>query len=356
MREQVIASRGGRRNPPPAKGFLQKPARRNNRADQAAKFSLRGVFGYLPLALKFVLALLAAITLVVGYRVAASAALFQIKSVDVSGASRVPADEIEAVTRKTVARTGVWKADLSAIRLEIQKLPGVRRATVTRVLPDRLRVRIVERVPLAVVRTAAGHFVWVDEEGVAMGEMKSADRLPPFFIRGWSEEGTEDAGKENVERIQKYLEAAREWETAGLSERVSEVNLIDVRDVRAQLAGNDSQIEVRLGSQDFGSRLKRAFEVLDDVRNTPRGPFVTYLDFQGGHIVVGFSSGNKLSAGSENTNSQSENDDSRRPSATSTSAAAKKSTIAGTANTDKPGPAKTAPDKRTDNASHVRIR
>ena len=47
-------------------------------------------------------------------------------------------------------------------------------------------------------------------------------------------------------------------ETAGLSERVSEVTLIDVRDVRVQLAGKDSQIEVRLGSQELGSRLKIA--------------------------------------------------------------------------------------------------
>ena len=273
---------------------------------------------------------------------------------DVSGASRVPADEIEAVTRKAVTRTGVWKADLSAISVEIQKLPGVRRATVTRVLPDRLRVRVVERVPLAVVRTAAGHFVWVDEEGVAMGDMKSAERIPSFFIRGWSEEGTEDARKENVERVQKYMEAVRAWEIAGLSERVSEVDLTDVRDVRAQLAGADSQIEVRLGAQDFGSRLKRAFEVLDDVRNTPRGPFVTYVDFQGSHIVVGFSSGNKLSAGSEKTDSQSaESDNSRNLSAMAMSATAKKTTDAVAAKSAKPGQ---APEKKAEAPGRIRIR
>src|SRR5207253_7677295 len=100
-------------------------------------------------------------------------------------------------------------------------------------------------------------------------------------------------------RMQKYLEAEREWEQAGFLERVSEVNLADVRDVRVQLAGNDSQIEVRLGSQDFGSRLKRAFEVLDDVRNTPRGPSVTYGDFDSAKTFVGFSSGNKVSKGSD---------------------------------------------------------
>jgi cell division protein FtsQ len=351
MREQVIASRGGRRSSVPARGFAQRPARRGNGSEGGTRFSLRAVFGYLPLALKFVLALLVMITLIIGYRVAASASMFQVRNIDISGSSRVSADEIEAVTRKAVARTGVWRANLSAISAEIQKLPGVRRATVTRVLPDRLRVRVMERVPLAVVRTNSGHFVWVDEEAVAMGEMKSADREPSFFIRGWNEDETEDARRENVERIQKYLEAAREWEAVGLSARVSEINLHDVRDVRAQLTGNDSQIEVRLGTQDFGNRLKRAFEVLDDIRNTPRGPFVTYVDFQAGRIVVGFSSGNKLSAGS--TDSSSESDASQNNlSTTGISTTAKKDASAPAAAPQ----GRTSADKKPESSTHIRIR
>ncbi|HVS20294.1 MAG TPA: FtsQ-type POTRA domain-containing protein [Pyrinomonadaceae bacterium] len=297
MREQVIATRGSRRSAVPAKGFVQRPTRRDGRtAGAPSRFSPRAIFGYLPSALKFVLAIIAVVSLIVGYRVAASASLFQVRSVDVSGTSRTSAEEIEGLARRAVARTGIWRADLTAISAELGRLPGVRRAIVTRVLPDRLRVRVTERVPVAVVRTAAGHFVWVDDEGVALGEMKPVDRMPSFFIRGWNEDGTEDARKENAERVQKYLEVAREWEAAGLSERVSEVNLIDVRDVRAQLAGNDSQIEVRLGAQDLNKRLKRAIEVLDEYRNTPRGAFITYIDFQGNHVIVGSSSGDKISA------------------------------------------------------------
>jgi len=227
--------------------------------------------------------------------VAASASLFQVRTIDVTGTSRTSAEEIEGLTRRAVTRTGVWRADLSAISAELSRLPGVRRAVVSRVLPDRLRVRVTERVPVAVVRTAAGHFVWVDDEGVALGEMKPDDRMPAFFIRGWNEEGTDDARKENAERVQKYLEALHEWDAAGLSERVSEVTLIDVRDVRAQLAGADSQIEVRLGSQDLGRRLKIGLEALDMYKQTARGSSITYVDLQTGRVVIGFSSGNKVS-------------------------------------------------------------
>jgi cell division septal protein FtsQ len=170
---------------------------------------------------------------------------------------------------------------------------------VSRVLPDRLRVRVIERVPVVVVRTAGGHFVWVDEDAVALGEVKPEDKMPAVFMRGWNEDGTEEARKDNVERVQRFLGVTHEWDTLGVTERVSEMNLIDLRDIRVQLAGNDSQIEVRLGGQDAGNRLKIALEALDVYKQTPRGSSITYVDIQTGRVVIGFSSGGRMATGSE---------------------------------------------------------
>jgi cell division protein FtsQ len=300
MKEQAIGSRGSRRSSAAAREFVQRPTRRDGReAGRSRSFSPGALFGYVPSALKVVLAILALMAAFIGYRVAASAAMFQVTRIDVTGTSRTSAEEIEGLTRRAVARTGVWRADLSAISAELGRLPGVRRAIVSRVLPDRLRVRVTERVPVAVVHTSNGHFVWVDDEGVALGEMKPADRVPSFFIRGWNEEGTEDARKENAERVQKYLEATREWDAAGLSERVSEINLMDLRDVRAQLAGSDSQIEARLGGKNLGQHLKAELEALDEYKQAPGGSSITYVGLQGDRVFVGHSSGGKVSTGTE---------------------------------------------------------
>ena len=78
--------------------------------------------------MKVVLAILALMAAFIGYRVAASAAMFQVTRIDVTGTSRTSAEEIEGLTRRAVARTGVWRADLSAISAELGRLPGVRRA------------------------------------------------------------------------------------------------------------------------------------------------------------------------------------------------------------------------------------
>ena len=305
MKEQVIASRGVRRSAAQSKGFVQRPTRRGSAVTRASNFSPRTLFAYIPKALKAVLAILVLVTLIIGYRVAASASFFQVRAIDVTGTTRSSAEEIEGLTRRAIARSGVWRADLNAISDELSKLPGVRRAVVSRVLPDGLRIRITERAPVAVVRTAAGHFVWVDDDGVALGEMKPADRMPAFFIRGWNEDGTEDARRDNIERVKKYQDVQREWDAAGLSERVSEVTLVDVRDVRAQLAGNDSQIEVRLGAEDLGRRLKIALDALDMYKQSARGSSITYVEVQKDRVVFGSSSGSKVTDPSASPDSNS---------------------------------------------------
>jgi cell division protein FtsQ len=360
MKEQVIATRSSRVSRGAAaqpRGLVQRPARRHgSTGGRERSFSPRALFAYVPAALKVVLAILAIVALFVGYRVAASASLFQVRGIDVSGTSRTSAEEIEGLTRRAVAKTGVWRADLSAISAELERLPGVRRAVVSRVLPDRLRIRVTERVPVAVVRTAAGHFFWVDEEGVALGEMKPADTVPSFFIRGWSEEGTEEARNDNAERVRKYQEVVREWSGLGLADRVSEVNLIDLHDVRAQLAGNDSEIEVRLGGQDLGERLKQALEALDKYRQTPRGSSITYIDLQTGRIVIGTSSGSKVSnATATDDKSKTTDAASTTPSTPKPSSPANANRSAST-NNQRQKPARSDAGPNAANTSRIRVR
>jgi cell division protein FtsQ len=256
---------------------------------------------YVPLALR--IGVIATILLIafVGYRAAASASFFQIRRIETKGAARASVDEIQTVVRRDVNQTGVWRADLPELSKRIERLPWVRTAVVTRVLPDGIRVRITEREPKAVVRTSAGRFIWVDDDAVYLGEMSPTDQMPAFFLRGWNEDDSAAAQAENRERIGKFLELQRDWSAQGLSERVSEVNLLDLHDVRVQLAGDDSQIEVRLGSQDQGTRLSKALRVLDAQRQTARGPLISYIDLtQGKRAIVGLVTGNHTVADSKN--------------------------------------------------------
>ena len=294
MREQVITHKVGNRSgggPRRSGAVTQRPARREG-GGEAFGSRLRALLGYFPAFLKVGLALVVAILIFAGYRVAASASFFQVRKVDVQGTSRVAPEEIQALIRKEAEKTGVWKADVQGMVARLEHLPWVRTAIVSRVLPDGIRVRISERVPRAVVHTASGRFRWIDEDAALLGEMLPTDQVPSFFLRGLNEDDAESARQENRERVQKFLELQRDWDAAGLSERVSEVNLIDIRDVRAQLAGDSSQIEVRLGSHDHGKRLQDALNVLDSQQQTSRGSLISYIDLsQGKRAIVGLVSG-----------------------------------------------------------------
>lgn len=294
MREQVITPRAGRGangggGKARAGEMVQRPAKRGPASSRAKAGGWRKVLVYLPLAGKIALAVVAGVLLFAGYRAAASAAFFRARHVDVSGSSRASSEDIKAVVLDGVAQTGVWRADLDRISRELRKLPWVREAVVSRVLPDGMRVRITERTPRAVVRTGAGKFVWVDEDAVTLGAASPADHI---FMRGWDEEATEGARAQNSERVVKFLEMTRDWETKGIGRRVSEVNLYDPDDVRAQLTGDDAQIEIHLGREDFGNRLKFALEELDRQRSTPIGPFILHIN-----VAQGIQKGNRVTIG-----------------------------------------------------------
>ena len=299
MKDQLPTQKVGNRSGIAGKGRAsnaqQRPARRDRESNVSWGGRARHVLGYVPAALKISLTLLIAGLVFMAYRAAASASFFQIKNVETRGVSRSSNESIMATVRRDVSQTGVWRADLTAVSAHLEQLPWVRTAIVTRVLPDGIRVRITERQPRLVIRNSAGRFIWVDEDAVELSEMMPADQMPPFFLRGWDEQGTATARSENQARVKTFMELQKEWETLGLTERVSEVNLIDTHDVRAQLAGDDSQIEIRLGASDLGQRLKKALVVLDSQRQTSRGPLISYIDMtQGKHAIVGLVSGSHL--------------------------------------------------------------
>jgi cell division septal protein FtsQ len=296
LREQVVAQKvGNRTGMGKGKSAVgQRPAKRDREPGETIAARLRSLVTYIPLALRIGVAAIIALVGLVGYQAAASADFFKVRKVETRGAVRASSEEIKAAVLRDVGETGVWRADLDQVRKHLERLPWVRTAVVTRVLPDGIRVRITERQPTAVVRTGAGRFIWVDDEAVYLGEMVSSDQMPAFFLRGWNEEDSTAAQTENRERLKKFLELQSEWTAQSISERVSEVNLLELRDVRVQLAGDDSQIEVRLGGQDQAERLKKALTVLDTQRQTARGPLISYIDLsQGKRAVVGLVTGNQ---------------------------------------------------------------
>lgn len=297
LREQVVTPRAGRgatpsKNRNGGAGQQRANARRGRTASPGTARGADGstwssIIRFAPFAAKVLLAVTLGALIFAGYRAAASAAFFQVRSVDVEGASRVSRDEVRAIVMRETSGAGVWRANLDAVSRELQELPWVRAAVVSRVLPSGLRVRIIEREPRMVARNNAGRLVWVDDEGVMLGVARVEDR-DQIILRGLDESTTDFARQQNRERMSRAMELASQWGRSGVTKRVSELNLDDLRDVRVQLAGSDAQVEIRLGREDLGKRFEQALAVLDEQRSTPRGPYITHIDVsQGKRAIIG---------------------------------------------------------------------
>ncbi len=81
------------------------------------------------------------------------------------------------------ARTGVYPGDnvfninYFNLRKKIEQIPGIEKAEVVRILPDKLQIKIVERIPRAVLYSPGGTLV-VDEKGVIIPRHESAVHGP----------------------------------------------------------------------------------------------------------------------------------------------------------------------------------
>jgi len=215
------------------------------------------------------LTLLAIGGMVILFQFFAASRFFALKGVDVvwPAAQRgVPpllsAREVEdAVRQLDTVKRGVLKADLEEVRKELMRNPLMREVEVARLLPDRLRVSVVERRPVALARRDSS-VVCVDDEGVMFGDRTSHWRggdVP--LISGLAEggEGAQDINRRLIS-IYKKLMADLDQGEPPLSSQIDEIRFDKDEDVRLVLTGNRGAVLV--GKEDFRARLNVALDIL----------------------------------------------------------------------------------------------
>ena len=196
-----------------------------------------------------------------GYRTVTASEFFDVKKIDVRGLNHASRGEIENIVKSQTEKSGVWNADLNIIKDRVEKLAFVKTAAVSRVLPDGVRVSLIERVPKAIVRINGGDF-WVDEEGVILSLVGKSEERLPFAMRGWDENKTDEAAKENLARIKTYQKMLEEWRSFDLANRVLSVDLTELKTPQVVVADSGGQKTIVLGKDNFGKKLQLGLENL----------------------------------------------------------------------------------------------
>lgn len=216
-----------------------------------------------------------------GYQTVTASSFFDMKKVEIRGISRVSREDIERIVRLQTEQEGVWNARLEEIKADVEKLSFVRTAVVSRILPDGILVRIEERVPKAIVRLHSGDY-WSDDDAVLISSVGKNENRPPFVLRGWDEEKTEKAQKDNQEKIRVYNKIAEEFKSLGIDKKITVLNLSDLRDITANVEDSGESVAVNLGKEEFGKRLQSALKVIEG-----KGQSIGYVKSYGGPVAVG---------------------------------------------------------------------
>ena len=198
---------------------------------------------------------------VMGYRTAIASEFFNVQRVEVRGNDRVNVEDIQRIVTANTEKTGVWRADLGEIREKVEKLPFVKTAAVSMVLPVGIRVSIIERTPAAVVKLSHGDSL-VDTEGNVLIPVTKPETAFPFAMRGWDETKTEKAMTDNLARLKLYKKMLDEWKEYGISDRVKEVDLKDLKDPNASIEESGRLIAVVLAKDKLGASLKSAMDAV----------------------------------------------------------------------------------------------
>ena len=165
-----------------------------------------------------------------------------------------------AITDPFAADLGksILRVPLDARRKAVESIPWVQEATVERALPDRIRIELTERVPVAFLRTG-NELELVDGSGIILERPLEAGFHFPV-VSGF-DETTPLADRKA--RMALFVAFMKEIDLAhpGASEQVSEVDFSDAQDVRAMLAGlpgleGQYPIWVHFGDADFVNKYR----------------------------------------------------------------------------------------------------
>ena len=187
-------------------------------------------------------------------------------SIEFDGNARVTRAQLLGIFGGDVERN-IFTVSLEQRRAELERLPWVAHATVMRLLPNRMRVSIVERTPVAFVRQG-GHIGLVDANGVLLDmpvDAKTGEHYSFPVVTGIlanDPQSTRAARMKIFERFTSELDGSGEK----ISEELSEVDLSNPEDVQALIPDHSTEILVHFGEDGFLDRYRRFKEHLAEWR------------------------------------------------------------------------------------------
>lgn len=179
------------------------------------------------------------------------------ENIETTGLTEISRAQMLPVFGEDVGRN-IFFVPLDLRRRQLEQIPWVKRATVMRLLPDQIRVSIIERQPVAFTRIG-NHVGLVDADGVLLS-MSAASMARHHYsfpvITGIDPRDPSDARRT---RMAVYMRMMSDLDSTGqhYSQQISEIDLTDPEDARILMPEQGTDILAHFGEDHFLERYQR---------------------------------------------------------------------------------------------------
>lgn len=174
-------------------------------------------------------------------------------NVEVTGAQHVSLAQILRIMAPDLSRN-VFFIPLADRQKQIEEIPWVESAAVMRLLPNRVKIQVKERTPVAFAQVGS-KIELVDATGVMMATSESQADYSFPVIQGMS--ATDPLSVRSAQmKIYNTLMHEMDSNGANYSKDINEVDLSDPEDVKITVADKDGAVVIHLGSSNYLDRYK----------------------------------------------------------------------------------------------------
>jgi cell division protein FtsQ len=192
---------------------------------------------------------------------------------------------------------------LSERRKELEQIPWIKSATVMRLLPDQIRVSVVERTPVAFVREGQ-QIELVDADGVLLTMSPEGMTQHHYSFPVVTGIDPRDAASSRKTRMAVYQRLISELDSGGqnISRQISEIDLTDPEDARVLM--QDDPTLLHFGDEQFLARYQRYKAHIAEWRQ--QYPQLSQLDLRyDSQVVLKMASGASATSGATSTTAAS---------------------------------------------------
>jgi len=175
-------------------------------------------------------------------------------NISIAGTNNVSRSQVLDVMASDIDRN-IFYVPLEQRKKQLEQIPWVQSASIMRLLPNRLKVVIAERTPVAFVEIGS-HIQLIDANGVIMDVPANQNTRYSFpVLVGMSEN---EPLSTRVARMKLYTQLVKELDSSGAhySADLSDIDLSDPDDVKATVIDPHGAVLVHLGSSNFLEHFK----------------------------------------------------------------------------------------------------